>query len=455
MRVGALFLLSVLSFGIRGAAQAEPRPPAAPAGETLRIDFQHAGTATLETFALERLTALPGWAGASGPALDDLGTYRVALVDAASGETRYSRGYCTIFEEWRTTADARARRRAFRESVSVPMPTSRSRVELQRRDLRGRFTTVASFDVDPRGRDVHRYATPPATPRLIRLRESGPPASKVDLAVVAEGYRADELQRFERDARALVDALFALEPFRARRDDFNVTLVAVASAESGLDRPRQRRFVRTAVESTFDALGIARYILVEDQQRLADVCAGVPHDLIAVLVNTASYGGGGIYNCQLTCGARHPNAAKVFAHEFGHLLGGLGDEYYQSEVTYEDIYPAGVEPWEPNITRLLDPKALKWRRLVTPGTPIPTPWAKRRYEDPRTVDRARVLREDPNAGRVGAFEGAGYSPRGIYRPSLDCIMFSGSADGYCPVCRAALDRAIDCLVGRARQRTGR
>lgn len=435
-------------------SQGEAEPPRE-STETLRVDFHHGGTSTVETFALERMTAMPGWAGASGPAIDDLGSYRVVLVDEATGETRYSRGYCTIFEEWRTTADARARRRVFRESVLVPMPVGRARVELHVRDGLGRFTTAASFDVDPRGRDVHRYATPARTPRLIRYRSAGAPADKVDLAVVAEGYRRDEIPRFERDAAALVDALFAIEPFRSRRDDFNVTLVAAVSEESGLDRPRRRRFVRTAVESTFDALGIARYILVEDQHRLMDVCAGVPHDLVAVVVNTAQYGGGGIYNWQLTCGARHPRAASVFAHEFGHLLGGLADEYYQSEVTYEDIYPAGVEPWQPNITRLLDPAALKWRRVVTPGTPIPTPWPKRRYEDPRTADPAGLLRDDPNFGRIGAFEGAGYSPHGIFRPSLDCIMFSGSADGYCRVCRDALERAIDRLVGDGGKRTDR
>ena len=66
-------------------------------------------------------------------------------------------------------------------------------------------------------------------------------------------------------------------------------------------------------------------------------------------------------------------------HEFGHHLAALADEYYTSDVAYE---PAAdrLEPWEPNVTALLDPAELKWANLVAPGTPLPTPWGKEAFE---------------------------------------------------------------------------
>ncbi|MBN2344947.1 MAG: peptidase M64, partial [Candidatus Aminicenantes bacterium] len=45
-------------------------------------------------------------------------------------------------------------------------------------------------------------------------------------------------------------------------------------------------------------------------------------------------------------------------------------------------------------------------------------------------------------GKVGAFEGAGYAAKGLYRPMLDCIMFSRGPRPYCKVCEAAVERTI-------------
>ena len=70
----------------------------------------------------------------------------------------------------------------------------------------------------------------------------------------------------------------------------------------------------------------------------------------------------------------------VYVHEFGHAFAGLGDEYYSSSTGYDEFYKTDVEPWEPNITALLDKKKLKWKKFVTSGTPVPTPWNKKAYD---------------------------------------------------------------------------
>ena len=55
----------------------------------------------------------------------------------------------------------------------------------------------------------------------------------------------------------------------------------------------------------------------------------------------------------------------------------------------------------------------------------------------------KLLRDPAHAGKVGAYEGAGYVSKGLYRPSLDCRMFSLSLVGFDPVCSAAINRVID------------
>ncbi len=79
----------------------------------------------------------------------------------------------------------------------------------------------------------------------------------------------------------------------------------------------------------------------------------------------------------------------VFVHEFGHHFAALADEYYTSDVAYETGGTEHPEPWEPNITALHDPATLKWRDLVEPGTPLPTPWDKEAFEKTSREIQAR------------------------------------------------------------------
>ncbi len=156
----------------------------------------------------------------------------------------------------------------------------------------------------------------------------------------------------------------------------------------------------------------------------------------------------------------------VFVHELGHSFGGLGDEYYTSSVAYTDFYQSGVEPWEPNLTAATDKNNLKWKSFVDDSTPIPTPWKKTEYDSIETLrgklDRLapdyyekraplyeaeqNILKNAQYKNKVGVFEGAGYVSKGIYRPAVDCRMFSLSLVGFDPVCSAAIERVIDSLT---------
>ena len=95
-------------------------PPA-----TLRVDLLHTGNALSEHYALERVVLEPlPWPGNPARTLDDTdrGLNRFEVVDPKTSKVLYSRGYSTIFGEWRTTDEAQKLSRGFQESLRFPMP---------------------------------------------------------------------------------------------------------------------------------------------------------------------------------------------------------------------------------------------------------------------------------------------------------------------------------------------
>jgi hypothetical protein len=303
----------------------------------------------------------------------------------------------------------------------------------------------------------------------VTLQKSGDPASKVDLLIVGDGYTAQERPKFERDARRLVDALFATSPFKERRADFNVWGLCPPAEESGIARPSAGIHRRSPVGATYDAFGSERYLLTFDNRTFRDVASFAPYDVVEILANGQAYGGGGIFGQYATVAAGSVWAPYVSVHEFGHHFAALADEYYTSDVAY---VPAAdrAEPWEPNVTALEDPAALKWKDLVTPATPLPTPWNKEAFEThsreiqvkrrairaqrrpeadmdalfrSQQAEETQMLGAERHAGAVGAFEGAMYEARGYYRPQADCIMFTRDKVPFCAVCRRAITRVID------------
>jgi hypothetical protein len=408
---------------------------AAPAGgferyftaKTMRIDLCHTGTAQSETYSLDEVREEPYWAGNPRNLIDtlNLGTEILRVFDLETNEMIYSRGFCSLFDEWKTTDEAIAGfPRTFSESIIIPFPKGRVQVRIDARDRMNVFRPVYDLVVDPSDYHVNTEHRDAAF-RVRELIDSGPPANKVDIVVLGDGYNANEMHKLRADADRLIGVLFGVEPFKSRKRDFNVRLVETISAESFVDEPRERAYRDNLLGLSFNAFDIPRYMLTFDNKAVRDAAGNAPYDIVIIIANAKRYGGGGIYNLYSDASVDNEFSGYVFTHEFGHAFAGLGDEYYSSEVAYNDLYPKGMEPWEPNITALLDTTRIKWRDLITPGTPIPTP------------------ADSLHAGVVGAFEGAGYSAKGLYRPCLDCIMFSKKLGPFCPVCRRAIERVID------------
>ena len=490
-----LFLLAASAIGALAAPS------------TMRLDYYHTGNSAQELFSVDRVVSEPlPWPGDLRKAIDDtnLGKYLFEVRAQKSKRVLYSRGFASIFGEWETTDEAKAMMRTFHESLRFPAPESPVEVVLKKRDAKNSFREVWSTIVDPKDQFIDRSKTPAPAP-LITIQKMGDPATKVDFLILGDGYTARESKKFEADARRLTEALFATSPFKERRQDFNVWALCPSATESGISRPSTGVYHDSPLGATYDAFGSERYVLTFDNRAVRKTAAFAPYEFIEILANNRTYGGGGIFNLYSTVAVDNAWANYLFVHEFGHQFAGLADEYYTSSVAYAPATDR-LEPWEPNVTALLDqvstardsepvmdpvrsgsepvtgrgaservnPK-LKWRDLVSANTPIPTPWDKEAFEGySREIQKRRAqLRKEKRpevemealfseeldheramfagekyAGRVGAFEGANYEAKGYYRPEVDCIMFSRT-DHFCAVCRRAIERIIDLYSRRS------
>jgi hypothetical protein len=442
------------------AAPATPR--------TLRLDYFHTGSVSEERFARDGLALEGPWPGPADRALDDtnLGKYFFEVVDRGSRRVLYSRGFASIFGEWETTDEAKEAHRTFHESLRFPEPAAPVQVVVKKR-VKDAFREAWSTTVDPKDATIDR--TVPSG-RVWAVEKNGEPGEKVDLLLLGDGYTSAEMDKWHRDARHIADLLFAVSPFKERRRDFNVWAVDMPSDESGIARPSDGVYRRSALRMSYDAFGSERYVLAFDNKRLREAAAAAPYEFVEIAVNDRKYGGGGIFGQYATVAADNVWAPYLFVHEFGHHFAGLGDEYYTSDVAYGAAVDR-PEPWEPNATS--DPQAGKWRDLVTPGTPLPTPWEKAAFEELQEEIQARrrkiraehrpeaemdaLFREErereaklfvgPHARAVGVFEGALYEAKGYYRPQVDCIMFTRT-EAFCAVCRRAIERVIDLYARR-------
>ncbi|MEE9271015.1 MAG: M64 family metallopeptidase [Candidatus Krumholzibacteria bacterium] len=393
----------------------------------LRIDVIHSGTAESEDVSIRRVSKEPTWAGSPVNLQPpwDRGKYRLDVFDVKSGKRIHRYGFSTLFGEWQTTGEAARVRRAFEETLEIPLPRDSVELVLFSRSQQGEARKIFSAKVDPNSHLVGPTA-PPHGARVLELEVHGAPARKVDVLILGDGYAAHEEDKFEGDCRHFLENFFGAEPFRRMRDRFNVRAIFVPAAGSGIDEPRKNRFIDTPFGMTFSMFDLPRYCMSEAVWAMHDAAALAPHDAILLMGNSSRYGGGAIYNHYTVFVSDNEYDDYLTVHEFGHGFVGLADEYYTSAVAYSDFYPPGVEPMAPNITALLDPAHVKWSRFVEPGTPIPTSEDDAEYRE-----------------KIGAFEGAGYAAKGLYRPARDCKMFSKGNKRFCGVCEAAVVAMIE------------
>jgi hypothetical protein len=392
--------------------------------KTLRVDFTMAGKKDETTVYLSGMKMEPNYGGPRKSLLDpfDYGTYRITATDSASGKMIFSKGFCNLFQEWQQTAEAKRLRKAFDQVAVIPFPKKAIIFRVEKRSVEdGLFHSLFETNINPKDYFIYRGEIKKFP--VVKFRDSGEPQDKVDVAFIAEGYSQDQMPKFLADAKRMSDSILGIKPYSDYPDRFNFYAIESPSDESGVTVPGKGTYANTAVHSNFYTFDMDRYLTTSDARDIYDIAANVPYDVIFILVNSKTYGGGGFYNYYAESTADNVYAAKVAVHEFGHAFAGLADEYIDLTISYTDFYNPKIEPWEPNITDTVD-FGSKWKNLLTPGVQIPTP---------ETVE---------NEDATGLFEGAGYVEKGFFRSAEDCRMRTNEARGFCPACREAIRKMI-------------
>ncbi|MGD2295105.1 MAG: M64 family metallopeptidase [Candidatus Aminicenantes bacterium] len=485
MRHIPLLVLGLLIYPFFAGAQPDVRFDDYFVDKTMRVDYFHIGDAKEELVTVDQVYQQGIWAGSRSHLIDEfnLGKYCVKIYDAASDKLIYSKGFDSYFGEYKTTGQAmEGKKRTYHESVLLPYPKKEIHFTIEVRDRENHLFPIFSQAIEPSSIGILKDKLD-RNVKVFEVFRSGDPHRRVDIVFIGEGYTEKETGKFQSDLERFKEIFFNQEPYKAYKDRFNLYGVLKHSQETGCDEPRHGVYKNTAISTTFNSLGSERYLLTEDNKSLRDVAAHVPYDAMFILVNHNRYGGGGIYNLYCTFTVDNQWHKYLFLHEFGHSFAGLADEYYTSSVAYHEFYPRGVEPLESNITALLDPSCVKWGDFLTPGVAVPTPWEKEGFdrmdndyqkirrelnekiarlkregapeeeiakvqEESETLSRQHgqkvddYLAKSQFVGVVGVFEGAGYSAQGLYRPMLDCIMFTKGDKPFCKVCEQALIRAI-------------
>jgi len=411
---------------------------------TLRFDYFHSGVADTEHVSLDELRLEGTWPGSKTNLIDDmrLGLYRFEVEDVETNNLIYAYPFASIFGEWQTTGEAAdGVWRTIHESQRFPEPKQSFRLALKKRNPDGTYNTIYYAEHNPKSRFVNR--SPVAnSDKVWKIFNNGSQENKVDILILGDGYRKVDTKQFKKDAKHLVGVMFDTEPFKSRKSDFNVWAINIFSEETGISNPRQNIWKNSALDLRFNSFDSDRYVLTFANKKLREITAQAPYDAIMIIFNDPKYGGGGIYNLWSTVSSLSSRADFVFVHEFGHSFAGLADEYFTSDVSYIVEQPE-YEPNYPNITALFDPENLKWQHLVEEGTLIPTYWDQAAY-DSNAVGFLQSCNE--YYGKTGAYEGGGYLAKGLYRPEVDCIMFSRNRGEFCNVCSEAIEKMIDWYV---------
>lgn len=400
------------------------------ADKTLRADYLFTGNSKNQSVVLDELKSMEGWAGRRSN-LDKLplsGNGQLTMIDKATGMVVYRTSFSSLFQEWLGENEAETLSKGYENTFLMPFPKKEVLVTVELFNARHEVSASFTHTVRPDDILIKKIGQNNVTEHKYLLK-SGSPENCIDVVIMAEGYSRGDMQTFYSDAQKACDAIFSHSPFKENKNHFNVVAVASESTDSGVSIPRENVWESTAVSSHFDTFYSDRYLTSSNVNDIHDLLAGIPYEHIIILANTDTYGGGGIYNSFTLTTAHHSKFEPVVVHEFGHSFGGLADEYAYTDAP-SPLYPYDVEPWERNITTLVDFES-KWSDMLPKGVTSPSKITEDNYSSTEAL---------------GVYEGAGYSMKGIYRPVPDCRMRTNEAKAFCPVCQRALQRLIDFYI---------
>lgn len=235
-------------------------------------------------------------------------------------------------------------------------------------------------------------------------------AGAVKMIISSEGYTAAELPAFREHARNMVEGLFRLPDFTAHRDQFEIYLNEVPSNESGIGERNAPKDTAFRMEHGGAAGEPLRRLVwsrvgfsLRGSQRWAAAQTQVGGELHVILANTTEHGGAARAETREVMLTNNPSSAPMLAHEIGHALVWLADEYAYAEDNRCNVASAGGRA---NTDK--NGQRPKWSSFLS------TP----------------------------AVEGAEYCGAGVFRPTDNCLMRSLGEPRFCPVCRRAFDALL-------------
>lgn len=387
--------------------------------ERLRIDLQLTGTKDSCSVSLISITKEPHFSCPQKSYLDTFkyGEFSYELVDNKTNKIYFSNGFSSLFNEWQVGSTNQHDRFSVGKTLLLPISNTISCLNIYQHK-NGTKKLVGSFTIDPQTIKSSEL-TDAILPQKISYK--GNPINKLDILILGDGFAKNDIADFNSIAESFMNSLLAVSPFSKYKNQINFWSICPIEAKSGIEYCSGN----TKLGCKYNTLESDRYLYTTKNQQISDIAARTPYDCIIILVNSSKYGGGGIYNDFAVAAAGGEKNFDVMIHEFGHSFAGLGDEYTYGADT--DFVAQTSEPWEPNLTYLIQFDS-KWKSLLTPNTPIPTPDSlATKY-------------------KTGVYEGGGYYTKGVYRPSYNCRMRTTNVNYFCEVCSHAIDEKIKSYI---------
>lgn len=438
----------------------------------LRLDLVHSGSKEAEHYYLVGIRNLDAWLRPVVGIPASYGEYRWIIQSLETGNCLASEGFSPLFAEWQTTAEARGGMQNFQEYFHIPKPNILSQFLIQRRNPDGTFYNLFEVTLDPSKliAELEPISFPVQGIEMMEVMLNGSAEDHIDILILGDGYTSGEKEQFRKDSHLFQEVLFSVNPYKERVNDFNIRSLFVPSLESGITDPVRGIYRDTVFGSSYNSLGIDRYLLPRKMEAVYNACAHIPWDTLIILCNSDKFGGGGLYGQYACLASRSENISYLAVHEFAHSFAGLADEYYTAPVTYQPEQVLSLELWEPNVSKLDEKGHVKWQECIRTDVPTPTPWDKETYET--LMRKYEALRQNVHEAsettregihkvaltekahlqkqtyynQVGAFEGARYQSNGFYRPEVNCLMFSRNAEHFCQICQDTINGVIDANI---------
>lgn len=391
--------------------------------KSLRINYLHIGKN--DTQKIEFVTFYHGgkWSGTRNYLIEPhrYGDMLIEVFDASNGKLIFSRSYSCLFGEYASTKRAESEIGSFEEAINIPFPKNKITFKITSFSRKLIPTVLYEGIFDPKLTSSEPFTK---ENKVKNIHIGGSIEKSIDILFIPDGYSKEDKELLKADMERFADYILNCSPFRENKDKINIRAVEGYSPESGITDPNADVTKNTLLNCSFNTIDLDRYLMCLNVFKMHKIADDAPYDVIVLICNTPKYGGGGIYNFYCTVNNVGEKSDYVVVHELGHLIAGLGDEYFTSDVSVRDYYPEGIEPVEPNLTTLVAFDT-KWKDLLEIETPIPTPDTKQ-YN--------KVL---------GVYEGGGYVAKGVYRPWRNCTMKDPFYDNFCPVCKKTIIETLE------------